>query len=138
MKILLKNATLLPECGYGNRLVHVLVDGRKIAEITENLPDAAVDQTIDCKGNLLLPGLYNAHCHAAMTLFRGYGEDLPLQRWLEERIFPAEDRLTPESVQIASQFAIAEMLRFGVVSFSDMYMFEDETAEAETNTESAE
>ena len=134
MKILLKNATLLPEYGFESRSVNLVVEDRKITEITEKMPQIQADQTVDCKGNLLLPGFYNAHCHAAMTLFRGYGEDLPLQRWLEERIFPAEDRLTAESVAVASRFAIAEMLRCGVVSFSDMYMFEDVTAEAVLET----
>ena len=130
MKILLKNATLLPEYGYEGKQINVMVEDRKITEITEKMPQSTPDSVVDCKGNLLLPGFYNAHCHAAMTLFRGYGEDLPLQRWLEERIFPAEDRLTRESVLVASRYAIAEMLRCGVVSFSDMYMFEDATAEA--------
>ena len=130
MKILLKNATLLPEYGYDGKQINVMVEDRKITEITEKMPVAKPDSVVDCKGNLLLPGFYNAHCHAAMTLFRGYGEDLPLQRWLEERIFPAEDRLTHESVLVASRYAIAEMIRCGVVSFSDMYMFEDATAEA--------
>ncbi len=131
MKTLLQNATLLSECGFGSKSVNVVVEGRKITEITEKMPqNTKFDNTVDCKGNLLLPGFYNAHCHAAMTLFRGYGEDLPLQRWLEEKIFPAEDRLSYQSVYIASQFAIAEMLRYGVVSFSDMYMFEDATAKA--------
>ena len=130
MKILLKGATLLPEYGYEQKQVNVLVKDNKIESISENMPDTHVDQTVECHGNLLLPGFYNAHCHAAMTLFRGYGEDLPLQRWLEERIFPAEDRLTHQSVLVASKLAIAEMLRCGVVSFSDMYMFEDATAEA--------
>lgn len=134
MKTLLKNATLLPEYGFGAKWVNIVVDDRKITEITEKMPDIEADQTIDCQGNLLLPGFYNAHCHAAMTLFRGYGEDLPLQRWLEERIFPAEDRLTYESVYVASKFAIAEMLRAGIVSFTDMYMFEDATAEAVLET----
>lgn len=134
MKILLKNATLLPEYGYGSKTVNVLVEDRKITEITENTIKITADQTVDCQENLLMPGFYNAHCHAAMTLFRGYGEDLPLRRWLEERIFPAEDRLTSESVSVASRLAIAEMLRNGVVSFSDMYMFEEETAEAVLDT----
>lgn len=134
MKILLKNATLLPEYGYGSNSVNVVVEDQKIAAITEKLPDIKADQIIDCEENLLMPGFYNAHCHAAMTLFRGYGEDLPLQRWLEERIFPAEDRLTYESVSVASKWAIAEMLRCGVVSFSDMYMFEDATSKAVLET----
>ncbi len=134
MKTLLKNATLLPEYGHGRDPIDVLVEARRIKRIEKNLPAAADVDVIDCQGNLLIPAFYNAHCHAAMTLFRGYGEDLPLQRWLEERIFPAEDRLTYKSVYAATKLAIAEMLRAGIASFSDMYMFEDAVAEAVLET----
>ena len=131
MKTLLKNATLLPEYGFENRFVNVLIKDKKIYGITETIPDDfRADEVIDCTGNLLIPACYNAHCHAAMTLFRGYGEDLPLQRWLEERIFPAEEKLTFRSVYHATTLAIAEMLKAGIASFSDMYMFEDAVAEA--------
>ncbi len=134
MKTILKNVTLLPEYGYGNQLVHVTVDQKKITAIDTVLPYWTGADVIDGKGDLLIPGFYNTHCHAAMTLFRGYGEDLPLQRWLEERIFPAEEKLTHQSVLIATKWAIAEMLRGGTVSFSDMYMFEDAVAEAVLET----
>lgn len=130
MKILLKNATLLPEYGFGEQRVSVTVQDGVIQEITASAPTEVADQTVDCGGDLLLPAFYNAHCHAAMTLFRGYGEDLPLQRWLDERILPAEDRLSDHSVYVASKLAIAEMLRNGIASFSDMYMFEEATARA--------
>ncbi len=131
MKLLLKNATLLPEYGFEGRYVNVLIKDKKIYGITESVPDDFVaDEVVDCGGNLLIPAFYNAHCHAAMTLFRGYGEDLPLQRWLEERIFPAEDHLTFRSVYHGTMLAIAEMLKSGIASFSDMYMFEDAVAEA--------
>ncbi len=131
MKTILKNATLLPEYGFGDRLVHVTVKNRKITGISEELPASAhADEVIDCAGDLLMPAFCNAHCHAAMTLFRGYGEDLPLQDWLEKKIFPAEEKLTFRSVYHASMLAIAEMLRNGIASFSDMYMFEDAVAEA--------
>ena len=130
MKTILKNATLLPEYGYENRRVHLLIENKRIASIGEVLPEAPDAEVIDCKGDLLIPAFYNTHCHAAMTLFRGYGEDLPLQRWLEERIFPAEDRLTHKSVLAGTRLAIAEMIRNGIASFSDMYMFEDAVAEA--------
>ncbi len=131
MKTLLKNVTLLPEYGFEGKIVHVIVKNKKIVEITETLdPDFREDEVIDCKGDLLIPAFYNAHCHAAMTLFRGFGEDLPLQRWLEEKIFPAEEKLTFRSVYHATTLAIAEMLRAGIASFSDMYMFEDAVAEA--------
>ena len=134
MKTIFKNVTLLPEYGYGNKSVFVVVEDRKITEITEKMPCFENAETVEGNGNLLIPAFYNTHCHAAMTLFRGYGEDLPLQRWLEERIFPAEDRLTPNSVYVATKWAIAEMLRGGVASFSDMYMFEDSVAEAVLET----
>lgn len=130
MKTIFKNATLLPEYGYKNRPLFVTVENKRITEISEICPDLSGAEVVECNKNLLMPAFYNAHCHAAMTLFRGYGEDLPLQRWLEERIFPAEDRLTYQSVYVATKLAIAEMLRNGIASFSDMYMFEDAVAEA--------
>ena len=134
MKTIIKNATLLSETGYGKGKWHVTVENKRIANITKELPDTKGAEIIDAKGNLLIPGFYNAHCHAAMTLFRGYGEDLPLQRWLEERIFPAEDRLNYQNVTVATRLAIAEMLKGGIVSFSDMYMFEDAVAEVVLET----
>ena len=130
MKTILKNVTLLPEYGYQSNPVHITVEDRRITSISTELPDTAGCEVVEGKGNLLIPGFYNIHCHAAMTLFRGYGEDLPLDRWLNERIFPAEDRLTAKSVNVATKLAIAEMLRGGIVSFSDMYMFEDAVADA--------
>ena len=134
MKTILKNVTLLPETGYAEGNWHITIENKRIASITKDLPDTVGAEVIDAKGNLLIPGFYNAHCHAAMTLFRGYGEDLPLQRWLEERIFPAEDRLNYENVTVATRLAIAEMLKGGIVSFSDMYMFEDAVAEVVLET----
>lgn len=134
MKTIIKNVTLLPEYGFEGRSVHVTVEDKKITAISESLPEFVGAEVVEGNGNLLIPAFYNAHCHAAMTLFRGYGEDLPLQRWLEERIFPAEEHLTHKSVYSATKWAIAEMLRGGVVSFSDMYMFEDAVAEAVLET----
>lgn len=133
MKTIFKNATLLPEYGFSGE-VFVTVKDQRIAAIDTACPDTTGAEVVDCKGNLLIPAFYNAHCHAAMTLFRGYGEDLPLSRWLEERIFPAEERLTDRSVYVATKLAIAEMLRNGVASFSDMYMFEEEVARAVLET----
>ncbi len=105
------------------------VEKGRIAYIGSSRPAGSFSREIDCEGNLLMSGLFNLHCHAAMTLFRGYGEDLPLQRWLHERIFPAEDRLSSEKVRAATALAVAEMLRGGIVSFSDMYFFCEDSAE---------
>ena len=124
MSILFKNVRTL-ESGVDST-VNVLVDDKFISYIGKDAPSGK--RVIECNGNLLMPAFYNAHCHSAMTLFRGYGDDLPLQRWLNEKIFPAEDRLNSERVYVGSQLAVAEMIRNGVVSFSDMYFFLDETA----------
>lgn len=125
MKLLLRGVCL-PDGRQG----HVAIENDRIASVTEAVPADRFDRVLDCRRRLVLPGLFNAHTHAAMQLFRGYGEDLPLQRWLEERIFPAEDKLTAHAVYTASLFAAAEMIRNGIVSFSDMYYFSDQTVQA--------
>ncbi len=85
---------------------------------------------IDGRGMILLPGLVNCHNHVSMTLLRGYGRDLPLQRWLEERIWPAEERMDSEDVHIGALVGCLEMLRGGTTAFADMYMFMDDVARA--------
>ena len=85
---------------------------------------------VDGTGKVALPGLINAHTHLAMTLFRGAADDLPLRAWLEEKIWPVEPRLTPEDVYWASLLGIAEMLRAGVTTFSDMYWHVESVADA--------
>src|SRR5690606_5635049 len=80
--------------------------------------------------HVLMPGLVNAHCHAGMALFRGYADDLSLERWLKERIWPAESRwASTESVRDGTRLAIAEMLRSGTTCFLDMYYFPEVVAE---------
>lgn len=130
MGILFKNVHLPQSCGYGAECVDVLVKDSRIAYIGKEAPTESGDRVIDCKGNLLSPAFYNAHCHSAMTLFRGYGDDLPLREWLDTRILPAEERLNESRVYYGSMMGIAEMIRNGVVSFSDMYFFLDATARA--------
>ncbi len=129
MKILFENARTI---GYGDTFL--AVSGPLIGYAGNVRPEGPFDRVIDCGGGMLLPGFYNCHTHAAMTLFRGYGEDMPLGRWLEEAIFPAEEKLTPEAVYTASLWAIAEMIKNGIVSFSDMYMYCPETARAAAGT----
>lgn len=125
MKLLFKNAMLLDR-----RVVYLATENEKITYIGATRPAGEFDRAIDCRGKLLMSGFYNTHCHAAMTLFRGYGEELSLREWLDTRILPAEDRLDDEKVKYGSLMAIAEMLASGIVSFSDMYFFCDKTAEA--------
>lgn len=110
-----------------------ITDGR----IVDILPaDDARDRytpgaLVERPDHVMLPGLINAHTHAAMTLFRGYGDDLPLERWLKDRIWPAEGRVvSAEMVRDGTRHAIAEMLRSGTTCFSDQYFFPEEVAEA--------
>lgn len=83
----------------------------------------------DCSRHALIPGLINAHTHAAMSLFRGLADDLPLMDWLRDHVWPAENHWVNEAfVQLGTELAIAEMLRSGTTCFNDMYFFPDVTA----------
>lgn len=97
----------------------------------EKIGDAKgrVDETIDAKGMLLLPGLVNAHTHLAMTLLRGFGDDLPLEEWLRTRIWPAEDRMKADDIRIGTRLAALELIAGGTTAFNDMYFHEDAVAE---------
>ena len=80
----------------------------------------------DCSETLVMPGFVNCHAHTAMTLLRGRGGGLPLQRWLEEAIFPVEAKMTPEDVRAGARWGIVEMLAGGTTCVADMYEFPDE------------
>ncbi|MGM0399170.1 MAG: amidohydrolase, partial [Halobacteriota archaeon] len=88
------------------------------------------DEVLDATDGLVMPGLVNAHTHAAMTLLRGYADDKPLDRWLQEDIWPAEAALEPADVRAGTELAMAEMIRSGTTAFADMYFHMDEVVEA--------
>jgi 5-methylthioadenosine/S-adenosylhomocysteine deaminase len=89
------------------------------------------DQTIDCQGKVLMPGLINAHTHAAMSLLRGLADDLRLDVWLMGYMMPVERQfVSPEFVRLGTKLACAEMIRSGITCFADMYYFEDDVAQA--------
>lgn len=90
-----------------------------------------VGQSVELSQHVLIPGLINAHGHAAMSLFRGMSDDLPLMEWLEQHVWPAEQRWVDEQfVKDGTEIAIAEMLRSGTTLFSDMYFFPNQAADA--------
>lgn len=124
MRILFENATLTD-----GRAVFLSVNGSFIESITDERPLGEFDRIIPAKGKILMSALYNTHSHAAMTLFRGMGGDLELMKWLDDVILPAEDKLTGEAASASLLLGAAEMIRGGIVSFSDMYMFSREAAE---------
>jgi len=96
----------------------------------ENSNGYEASKYIDARGGLVMPGLINAHTHAAMTCFRGLADDLPLMDWLENHIFPAESKLTSDWVYKGTLLACAEMIASGTTTFCDMYLYTDFVARA--------
>ncbi len=111
----------------GNAVVAVGPEEDVAANGAEKVIDARI---IDAGGGIIMPGLVNTHTHAAMTLFRGLADDLPLMEWLQDHIFPAEARLDADKVYAGSTLACAEMILSGTTCFCDMYLFEGAAARA--------
>lgn len=138
MRTVFRDITILsPEIGSdsGWQVIergYVVVEGSEISAVASGDLPAEIDaeRVIDGRGKVLLPGFVNLHSHAPMTLLRGLGEDLPLERWLTEKIFPAEERLSADDYYWGSLLAIAEMLLSGTTCFFDMYMGVDQIAQA--------
>ena len=101
-----------------------------IVELGPGVEARPEDERLDAAGALLVPGLINGHTHAAMTLFRGYGDDLPLMQWLEEKIWPVERKLEAEDVYWGTRLACLEMVQTGTVRFWDMYWHPEAAARA--------
>jgi len=116
----------------------LVIDNGVIIDILPNDQVEAKYQAHDTHrlaGQAVIPGLINSHTHAAMNLFRGLADDLPLMEWLQEHIWPAEQRHTnQEFVNVGTRLAIAEMLRSGTTCFNDMYFFPNETANVAIET----
>jgi 5-methylthioadenosine/S-adenosylhomocysteine deaminase len=132
--LLIRNGTVLTMDAAGTRIADgaVAVTGERIAAVgpAAGFADWRAARTLDARGGLILPGLINTHTHAAMALFRGLADDLPLMTWLNDHIFPAEAKLTPDMVRVGTRLACAEMIRSGTTCFCDMYLFEAAVAEA--------
>lgn len=106
-----------------------VTDG-KISYLSRKAPEEQPQKIINGEGMVLMPGLINCHTHLAMSPLRGYADDVELATWLNDYIFPREDRLDGRCVKAATLLSLAECLRFGTTSVSDMYYFCDEVAEA--------
>jgi 5-methylthioadenosine/S-adenosylhomocysteine deaminase len=109
------NATL------DGKRTRVRVEGGTVARIGPRIRPLEGDEVIDAEGMALVPGLVNGHTHAAMTLFRGHGDDLPLMDWLRNVIWPVEARMEEDDVYWGTRLACVEMIRTGTVRFWDMY-----------------
>lgn len=133
LDVLIKNGTILTMDAQNSVIQQGVlgIKGDTISTIgTGNRKKFQAKRIIDAKGGLILPGLINGHTHAAMTLFRGLADDLPLMEWLNNYIFPAESRMDADFVYSGTLLACAEMIMSGTTTFCDMYLFEDEVARA--------
>ncbi|MBE6031640.1 MAG: amidohydrolase [Clostridiales bacterium] len=128
--MLFKNITILDENLEIRENCYVGIKDSLIDYIGSEEPQADYGEVYDGKGRLLMPGFVNGHAHTPMTLLRGYGENLKLDQWLNERIFPFEAKLTGEDVYYSTLLGIAESLRYGIVSTTDMYYFCNDMANA--------
>lgn len=143
MDILIKDITVLPMTAAegdrtryfeasvgirGDRIALVGSDADAVARFAAECGDGL--RVIDGRGKLLMPGLINTHCHVAMTLMRGYADDIPLMDWLHGKIWPYEAQVGRDDVELGAELGIVEMLRGGVTSFVDMYWYEEAVADA--------
>ncbi len=110
--------------------VGLRAEAGRIVELGPGVQARAGDRVLAGRGKALVPGLVNGHTHAAMTLFRGYADDLPLMVWLNSHIWPAEAKLTADDVYWGTRLACIEMIRSGTVGFWDMYWQPGATARA--------
>jgi len=129
--IVIKNGTILT-MDLKNPVINngiVGINGELISFLSEDEGNCfETKKLIDARNGIILPGLINGHTHAAMTLFRGLADDIPLMEWLSNYIFPAESRINPDFVYSGTLLACAEMILSGTTTFCDMYLFEEETA----------
>ena len=110
--------------------VGLRVEDGSIADVGPSVAPKAGDEVIDADGLLLVPPMVNGHTHAAMTLFRGFGDDMPLMEWLRTKIWPAEAKLKADDVYWGTRLACLEMIRSGTTRFFDMYWFGPDIARA--------
>lgn len=130
--ILIKNAVILNpnvnDCQYFES--SLLIEDDIIAEIAPQIPEDNVDKVIDADGKILMPGLINTHTHVSMTLFRGLADDLSLDAWLNDYIWPTEANLTPYHCYIGALLGAVEFIKSGTTTFSDMYFYMEAVAKA--------
>ena len=131
-EILIKDATILNPLGNGEceeKKASVLIKDDKIAEIADDI-DEGVDKVINGKGKILMPGFVNTHTHLSMTLLRGIADDMALDTWLNDNIWPMEAHLNKEYCYAGALLGALEMIKSGTTTFSDMYFYMDGVAQA--------
>lgn len=136
IRLLIKARWIIPVIPENRVLEHCAIAVNNNGQILAVLPQEeaeksySAEQTINLGNHILIPGLINAHGHAAMTLLRGYADDKPLQTWLKQHIWPAESQwVSEEFVRDGAALAMAEMIRSGTTCFADMYFYPEQTAQ---------
>ena len=137
MAIFIKNAQIVTQNKERQIIKNgaILIEGDKIADLGSSISlekkyARFKKRTINGQGKVVIPGLINAHTHAAMTLLRGFADDLPLQQWLAKKIWPAEAKLKPSDIYQGAKLACQEMLASGTTTFFDMYWQPEPTIKA--------
>ena len=131
--ILIKNGTILNpklngEVEYSKS--SVLIENNKISEISDNIEDSNAEKIIDAKDKIIMPGLINTHTHLPMTLFRSLADDLELDSWLNDYIWPMEANLNSDYSYAGAMLGAIEMIKSGTTTFTDMYFYMGDVARA--------
>lgn len=136
--MLFKNIGIIDENFEYQENMYVGISGNLITYIGKEEPSPVLKEhyyeIYDGKGKVLMPGFVNAHGHSPMSLMKGYGENLPLERWLFDLVFPFEDQLYPDAVYWGTLLTMAESIRYGITSTSDMYFWIDDMVKAITTS----
>ena len=128
--ILIKNAFILNPNNFEDKKQSLLIKDDLIAEISDEIDESNIDKVIDAEGKILLPGLVNTHTHLSMTLFRGLADDLSLDSWLNDHIWPMEANLNGDYCYIGALLGAVELIKSGTTTFSDMYFYMEDVARA--------
>lgn len=130
-RILIQHADVVTLDSEGTILrdAEVAIEGSRIVAVGQGPAGFQPEETLDATDHVLLPGFVNAHTHASMTFERGWAEDLPLDRWFNERVWLIESQLSDDDVYWGAMLAAAEMIRSGTVAFADHYFYMDRVAE---------
>lgn len=136
MKILIKNATLISVDEKRNEIEYnmdILIEENKISKIDKNINEVA-DKIIDADNKIVMPGLINTHAHVGMSIFRETLAGYTLQDWLEQKIWPMEDKMTPEDIYYGSYLSFLEMIKNGTTTINDMYFHPEVVIKAMNET----
>ena len=128
--ILIKNALILNPNNFENDKQSILIEGNLISEISDEIDESNADKIIDATGKIVLPGFVNTHTHLSMALFRGLADDLSLDSWLNNHIWPMEANLNGNYCYIGALLGAVELIKSGTTTFSDMYFYMEDVARA--------